>query len=225
MQNKYIKEWADDNTGYRRVKKKKFDTGLNNWSPAHFPVGTVALFESCMEKFNPETKSYPLVEYRVDKIICNGINSFVVLDESKWCEARKDLGSSINIAYCRKIVKRGDGPVLITEHRYPVLDKLEFWQDIKPIGAKNKYQIAYLNDWVRWAIRRDAVLRDLPNTLIDYEKIVGLLVQSLGVRSCYSLCISKKRLNRAFKKVLAKSFVDVRKEHHWHEELKFGILT
>lgn len=101
---------------------------------AHFPKGTIFLLKPEFRyQFNGEDK-----EFEVDRIFQNGANSFV-LQTTTWNRY------SFNISHVQKIIKRGQGEVLLSNS----VPNINLWQDYRQTKSKTDYAVLNLRQFIQ----------------------------------------------------------------------------
>lgn len=202
------------------------------WQPAHFPVGTVALFQV---GGTDEVK-----EYIVDSVSCNGHQSYVVTDhrhERTYTYSDGSLGSypgAINITHCIGIIKRGDGPIYFETNAQSkkfqnefLTNKNGFRNAVFGTKSKSQYYIFDLRDFVYNTVQ--LYLNNHPNEkqhLIDFDKVFDDLVK-LSIfetlpygRFHLGYLVSKKKFNRVLVQTIRQSRTSVSAaKRDWDNEM------
>lgn len=202
---------------HRKEKKRECPFGV-----AHFPKGTIAVFESPTQRFLKEDERefpgqrYATFEAEVEGVVPNGPNS--------WAVVLKDR-TAINTDWARKIIKRGEGP-LRTEVN-DVEDSLWKTRATHPLDPDthlpiNKHPNHYYIDSIYHFIYgklEEVNKNNFATHLIDVDKLISLMCGDIirqatscgdGVY-CHYL-ISKKKFRKIFNRCLPHARTSRRKE-------------
>lgn len=209
----------------KRIELRKQNKIESPFGRGNFAEGTVAVFESPTLKFlaNEEDRKWPHQRYEtftaeVVSIQANGPDSFVaVLDRpSNLIQGSND---TINIAWCREIVKYGEGKTTIRSHDL----RTDFWhQDVLvtlPGKSPSKYQMHSVRAFLIFVLsRHPRYSGDNGDHIYDIEKLVQLVGGHFHRDDRWTLSISKKKFHAVFKKAMAKCRTSRRKAQHEESE-------
>lgn len=204
----------------RAIKRRKEIKLQSPFGMAHFPAGTIAVFESPTAGFlGDKERSYPgqvynTIEAEVLGVMSNGPTSWVaVLNRpNPIVEGSFEV---INVQWARKIIKRGNGPLIYKQPKPVDLFSHLCIKNKRP----NHYYIGAIEEFVYKMIANKVALGNYHMHLYSVEKLVKMMVPELLVQAdhieasfLYGIHISKKKFHRIFERHLPRAKVSRKKE-------------
>lgn len=182
---------------------------------AHFPKGTIFLLKPEFRyQFNGEDK-----EFEVDRIFQNGANSFV-LQTTTWNNIIQQW-YSFNISHVQKIIKRGQGEVLLSNS----VPNINLWQDYRQTKSKTEYAVLNLRQFIQSMIYQHIPIQayvDLDHAIEALKKQGFVRFNDKDVLSNY--LINKKKFKKWLQKNANRFILPIKAAVEYENEL-YSDLT
>lgn len=182
---------------------------------AHFPKGTIFLLKPEFRyQFNGEDK-----EFEVDRIFQNGANSFV-LQTTTWNNIIQQW-YSFNISHVQKIIKRGQGEVLLSNS----VPNINLWQDYRQTKSKTDYAVLNLRQFIQSMIYQHIPIQayvDLDHAIEALKKQGFVRFNDKDVLSNY--LINKKKFKKWLQKNANRFILPIKAAVEYENEL-YSDLT
>lgn len=214
------------------IKRRKEVKVQSPFGMAHFPAGTIAVFERPGAGYiGDKERSYPgqiysTIEAEVLGVMSNGPTSWlVVLNQPD--PLVEDSFDTINVQWARKIIKRGNGPLLYKQPKPADLFSNMRIKNKHP----NHYYIGSVEEFVSKTIANKVGAGDSHTHLYSVAKLVEMMKPELLVQAdrietsyLYGIHISKKKFHRIFERHLPRAKVSRKKEAAEERKIEKEIM-